>query len=183
MSIGRVLWVPFLSYLLVDIWICQCMLGLQNVFIIWFYYKQHRPMLKNEVKKTTTRPPRPSARQAGPKWTTHSASVKLCIKEILEYKQTANKPPSSHSARSPCMFRFFINNGVIAIAWLQTRLLNMGFLVLHVDKNKLWFAEHRDIHILYFKVCFVNACLCLCVRERQKGEKWRHRDIKGFNFI
>lgn len=92
MSVGKVLRVPFLSYLLVDVWICQCMSGLQNVFIIWFYYKQHRPMLKNEVKKTTTRPPWPSARQAGPKWTTHSASAKLCIKELLECKQTANKP-------------------------------------------------------------------------------------------
>lgn len=78
----------------------------QNVFIIWFYYKQHRPMLKNEVKKTTTRPPRPSARQTGPKWTTHSVSVKLCIKEILEYKQTANKPPPSlHPPATQCALR------------------------------------------------------------------------------
>lgn len=88
--------VPLLSYLLVDIWICQCMLGLQNVFIIWFYYKQHRPVLKNEVKKTTTWPPWPSARQTGPKWTTHSVSVKLCIKDILEYKQSTNKSPHHH---------------------------------------------------------------------------------------
>lgn len=60
-------------------------------------------MLKNEVKETTTRPPRPSARQTGPKWTTHSVSAKLCIKEILEYKQTANKPPpATQRAFSAC---------------------------------------------------------------------------------
>lgn len=45
-----------------------------------------------------------------------------------------------------------------------------GLLVFHVDKNKLWFAEHRKIHILHFKVCFVSA-VCVCVREKEKGKR------------
>lgn len=77
-------------------------------------------MLKNEVKKTTTRPPRPSARQTGPKWTTHSVSVKLCIKEILEYKQTANKPPPPSTLQPLSVLSvrvsLFINSAVVAIA-------------------------------------------------------------------
>lgn len=125
--------VPLLSYLLVDIWICQCMSGLQNVFIIWFYYKQHWPMLKNEVKKTTTQPPRPSARQTGPKWTTHSVSVKLCIKDILEYKQTANKqpPPLKATQHAFCVcFSFYKQwrhcNSVVENASFQYRLFGIA---------------------------------------------------------
>lgn len=162
----------------------------QNVFIIWFYYKQHRPMLKNEVKKTTTRPPRPSARQTGPKWTTHSVSVKLCIKEILEYKQTANKPPPPPSTLQPLSVlsvrvSLFINSAVVAIAWLQTLLLNIGFLVLHVDKNKLCFCRTLGYSHPVFQSVFCECCLCLCVRVvagGKRGEKWSG-DIKGFDFI
>lgn len=146
------------------------MSGLQNVFIIWFYYKQHWPMLKNEVKKTTTQPPRPSARQTGPKWTTHSVSVKLCIKDILEYKQTANKqppPPSKPLSMLSVCVSVFINNGVIAIAWLKTLLFNIGFLVSHVDKYKLCSA---DILILDNQSVFCECCLCLYAGERKKGK-------------
>lgn len=142
---------PFSSYLLVDIWICQCMSGLQNVFIIWFYYKQHWPMLKNEVKKTTTWPPRPSARQTGPKWTTHSVSVKLCIQEILEYKQTANKaPPAATQCAFSACFHFYKQqrhcNSVIANASFEYGLFGIAC------RQKQ--AEHEDFHILYFKVWF-----------------------------
>lgn len=37
-------------------------------------------------------------RRPDPKWTTHRVPVRLGIKEILEYKQTANKPPTGYSA-------------------------------------------------------------------------------------
>lgn len=126
-------------------------------------------MLKNEVKKTTTWPPQPSARQTGPKWTTHSALVKLCIKDILEYKQTANKNPpllkATQHAICVCV-SVFINNGIIAMVWLKILLLNIGFLVSHVDKYKLC----SDILILDFKACFVKA-VCLYARD-EKRKKW-----------
>lgn len=72
-NIGRA---PLCHISFVDIWICHCVFGLGNVFIIGFYYKQHWLVLKNEVKKTTTRPWRPS----GPKWTTHRVPAKLVHK-------------------------------------------------------------------------------------------------------
>lgn len=87
-------------------------------------------MLKNEVKKTTTRPPWPSALQTGPKWTTHSASVKLCIKEILEYTQTANKPPSA-SQHAFCACFYFSKQRS------PPPFFKILALVFHPDKNKL----------------------------------------------
>lgn len=79
----------------------------------------------------------------------------------------------------------FLNNGVIAIAWLQMLLLNFfcNFLVLHVDQNKLWLLEHQKIHILYFKVCFVSAVcllrLCVCMRHRGKETvKQGHKGVQ-----
>lgn len=57
---GRQLWMPFLSYLCVDIWICHCLSGPLNVSIIRFYYKQHWPMLKNEGEKQQKWPPWPA---------------------------------------------------------------------------------------------------------------------------
>lgn len=152
---------------------------LQNVFIIWFYYKQHWPMLKNEVKKTTTWPPRPSARQTGPKWTTHSVSVKLCIKEILEYKQTANKPPPATQRAFSACFHFHKQrrhrNSVIANASFEYGL----FGVACRQKQTLVCRTSGFSHPAFQSV-FCECCLCLCVTEREKRGK-RGREIKGFN--
>lgn len=143
-------------------------------------------MLKNEVKKTTTRPPWPSARQIGPKWTTHSASVKLCIKELLECKKTANKPRPTTLCTLCARFDFSKQrrhcNSMIANASSEFFFF-FNFLVLHVDKNKLWLLEHQKIHILYFKVCFVSAVcllrLCVCMRHRGKETvKQGHKGVQ-----
>lgn len=144
------------------------MSGLQNVFIIWFYYKQHWPMLKNEVKKTTTRPPRPSARQSGPKWTTHSVSVKLCIKEILEYKQTANKSPLATQRAFCACFDFYKQrrhcNSVIAS--FEYRLFGIA-----CRQQQTWVCRTSGYSHPVFQSVFCECCLCLCVREREKGKK------------
>lgn len=138
-------------------------------------------MLKNEVKKTTTWPPRPSAQQTGPKWTTHRVSVKLCIKEILEYKQTANKPPPATQHAFCACFGFYKQrrhcNSVIASVSFEYRLFGIACR----QKQTLFCRTSGYSHPVFLSV-FCECCLCLCVRMRKKREM-RSRDIKGFNFI
>lgn len=100
----------------VDIWICHCVSGLQNVFIIGLYYKQRRLVLKNEVKKTTTRPRRPS----GPKWTTHTVSAKRVHKthiRIQESRKQAHRPTLKPLSVPPVRDPLFVNSADVAMVW------------------------------------------------------------------
>lgn len=150
------------------------MSGLQNVFIIWFYYKQHWPMLKNEVKKTTTRPPWPSARQIGPKWTTHSASVKLCIKELLECKKTANKSRPTTLCTLCARFDFSKQrrhcNSMIANASSEFFFFFSLFGIACRQKQTLAIGTSEDSHPVFQSV-FCECCLfaaSMCMHETQR---------------
>lgn len=79
-------------------------------------------MLKNELEKTTTgRGVHPPGR-LDRKWTTHRVLVKFCIKDILEYKQSANKPLQPPGMLSMCASVFInivllLNKAFLVIAW------------------------------------------------------------------
>lgn len=93
-AIAGELWVPLLSYLLVDIGICHCMSGLLNVFVTWLYYKQHWPMLKNEVERQQSghRGQMEEAR------TTHSVLVSLHNGDIkIQHNRKQDLPASMHT--------------------------------------------------------------------------------------
>lgn len=90
------------------------MSGLQNVFIIGLYYKQRRLVLKNEVKKTTTRPRRPS----GPKWTTHRVSAKRVHKGHIRIQangKQAHRPTLKPLSVPPVRDSLFVNSADVAV--------------------------------------------------------------------
>lgn len=169
------------------------MFGLQDVFIIWFYYKQRRPVLKNEVKKDN-KAATAAIRPADGTKVDHTQS--FSIKDILEYKQTANKRTPSSPPPHPlhlkatqhvvcvcvCVSLFYkhrhLCNGVTTKK-KQKNPTSFAYRLVHIA----WRHKHKlccvDPLILDFKVCFVDAA-CVCMRER--GEK-RKCESKGFNFI
>lgn len=181
---------PLCHISFVDIWICHCVSGLQNVFIIGLYYKQRRLVLKNEVKKTTTRPRRPS----GPKWTTHRVSAKRVHKGHIRIQangKQAHRPTLKATQRAACAWFAFRKQrrrcrGVTESAFFFFFFFQRTYVLVrisHRDKHKLCCV---DLLILDFKVCFVDAvCVCTWVgggREEMGIERFQfhiniYRDI------
>lgn len=170
---------PLCHISFVDIWICHCVSGLQNVFIIGFYYKQRWLVLKNEVKKTTTRPWRPS----GPKWTTHRVSAKhehkghinIQANDKQAYHPTLEPlsvPPQCKSPTLPwcdqkcCNFLIFY--------FYSTLICTRANLARRQTQTLLCGSSHPR-----FQSVFCGRCLCLYA-SRGGGRKW---ESKGFNFI
>lgn len=160
----------------VDIWICHCVSRLQNVFIIGFYYKQRRLVLKNEVKKTTTRPWRPS----GPKWTTHRVSAKH------EHKGHIRIQGSGKQARHPTLEPLsgppegkspLVNSADVALVWLKAA--SFCIIIIIFDSTHICtcanLAQRQTQTLLCgsshprFQSVFCGCCLCLYVSRGEGG--------------
>lgn len=174
---------PLCHISIVDIWICHCVSGLQNVFIIGFYYKQRRPVLKNEVKKTTTRPRRPS----GPKWTTHRVSAKHVHKGHIRIQANGKQTPrptlkprrvlpvrDSRFRKQRRRCRGVTESAVFLFYFFSVHVCTCANLAQRQTQTLLCGSSHPG-----FQSVFCGRCLCLYV-SRGGGRKW---ESKGFNFI
>lgn len=165
---------PLCHISFVDIWICHCVSGLQNVFIIGLYYKQRRLVLKNEVKKTTTRPRRPS----GPKWTTHRVSAKRVHKGHIRIQangKQAHRPTLKATQRAAC-------------AWFAFRKPKAPYFFFF-SSARMYSCESRTETNTNFVVWIFSSWISKCVLwtlsvfVRESGVGGRKWESKGFNFI
>lgn len=174
---------PLCHISFVDIWICHCVSGLQNVFIIGLYYKQRRLVLKNEVKKTTTRPRRPS----GPKWTTHRVSAKRVHKGHIRIQangKQAHRPTLKPLSVPPVRDSLFVNSADVAVvrpkapySFFQCTYVLVR--ISHRDKHKLCCV---DLLILDFKVCFVDA-VCVCTWVGGEGGNGNRKVSISYKYL
>lgn len=175
---------PLCHISFVDIWICHCVSGLQNVFIIGLYYKQRRLVLKNEVKKTTTRPRRPS----GPKWTTHRVSAKHVHKGHIRIQangKQAHRPTLKATQRAACAWFAFRKQrrrcrGVTesALFFFPAHVCTRANLARRQTQTLLCGSSHPA-----FQSVFCGRCLCLYVSRGWEGGNGNRKVSISYKYL